>query len=379
MSNQGVISGTQSTIDYSNYAKYIEGSTALVAQGGGQCGIFTSGVLDAFIRSNFDPFDSFYGTSAGALNICAYLCRQVGLGKSFLVELTTDPRFFHLFSYIRQKQNMNIDWALDSISRYPYKLDMDLGRRILRNRGAYASVTEVTHIRDEYLPLMSEAWYDIMRATCAIPGLYSGEVQIGSKSYVDGGVTAAIPVQEAWRQGSRNIIIIRTEMAERPEDGINNQTSVEWYREPIALMQDHWTQTVSKWKVDWSGFWQDQIDKSREKKINHRHLDLLNGGRWLFGADDVYRLSHLLGDKFDSGLADYLMVHYQTYSLTQDFLCNPPDDCFVVQICPSEPLKSSALLSKKEDLLYDYQLGLDAGFRFIKHFSKTRAMKNRES
>lgn len=372
MSNKGVISGIHSDVDYARYAKYIGGSTALVAQGGGQRGIFTSGVLDAFILSNFDPFDVFYGTSAGALNICAYLCRQSGLGKSFLVDLTTDPHFFNLFSYIRNKQSMDIDWALERISHYPYKLDLDLGRMNLGERQAYASVTEVSHIRDEYLPLLDDDWFDVMRATCAIPGLYAGEVQVREKNYVDGGVTAAIPVQEAWRQGHRNIIIIRSDLAEEQEALPNDSTPAEWLREPITVMQDHWLQTVSKWKDEWSNFWQDQIDKSKQKKIDANHLDLLNGGRWLFGAGDVYRLSHLLGDKFDSGLADYLMVHYQTYALTQSFMLNPPDDCFVLQICPAEPLKSSALLSKKEDLLYDYQLGLDAGYHFIEHYLKTK-------
>ncbi len=60
-----------------------------------------------------------------------------------------------------------------------------------------------------------------------------------------------------------------------------------------------------------------------------------------------------------------LMVHYQTYSLTQDFLNRPPDDCFVLQIKPSQPLRSSSLLSNLDDLRFDYQLGIEAGNRFI--------------
>ncbi|MBF4254788.1 patatin family protein, partial [Vibrio anguillarum] len=92
----------------------------------------------------------------------------------------------------------------------------------------------------------------------------------------------------------------------------------------------------------------------------------------LFGADDIYRLSHLIGDKFDSGLADMLMVHYQTYSLTQEFLHAPPDDIYILQIVPSEPLRSNSLLSRQEDLLHDYELGLAAGYRFIEDFSQAQ-------
>ncbi|MEF1231490.1 patatin-like phospholipase family protein, partial [Vibrio fortis] len=80
--NSGVITNTDIAIDLAYYDKFIAGKTALVAQGGGQRGIFTSGVLDAFLLSNFDPFDDFFGTSAGALNLCAFACRDKGLGKS---------------------------------------------------------------------------------------------------------------------------------------------------------------------------------------------------------------------------------------------------------------------------------------------------------
>lgn len=62
---------------------------------------------------------------------------------------------------------------------------------------------------------------------------------------------------------------------------------------------------------------------------------MLNGGRWLFGADNVYRVAHLLGNEFEAGLADMLMIHYQTYALTQDFIAKPPPDCYVMQIIQS--------------------------------------------
>lgn len=373
MSNKGIISGAYTHLDHAKYAKYLTGHTALIAQGGGQSGIFTAGVLDAFLLSNFDSFDSFYGTSAGALNICAYLCRQPGLAKAFVLELTTDDKFFNLFSYVRQRQSMNLDWALDKILNYPYKLDLDMGKKILHERDAYAAVTEVSHIRDHYLPMLESNWYDVMRATCAIPRLYPGEVTIKGQRFVDGGVTAAIPVQEAWRKGARNIIVIRTEQVDDKKRSVEpSMLESHWINEPMTLIQQRWGKKIDQWKNEWDNFWQDQIKKSKQKKQDSKHLDLQNGGRWLFGAGDVYRLSHLLGNKFDSGIADFLMVHYQTYALTVDFLEQPPDDCFVVQIVPQEPLKSSALLSKKEDLLFDYEQGLNAGYEFIKHYNSAK-------
>lgn len=372
MKNCGVITNAAVQLDTERLKKYTGGRNALVAQGGGQRGIFTSGVLDAFLLSNFDPFHAFYGTSAGALNLCAYLCRQRGIGRSFILDLTTDSEFFHLFRYIRRKQYLGLDWALDKICDFPYRLDIDLGRQVLADRHAYAAVTDTARLFDHYLPMLQEDWKKVLIATCAIPRLYHQPVQFPHGEYVDGGVSASIPVQEAWRREARCIVVIRTEgddLAGEPPLETQQIENV-WLRDSFNLIHGHLQEKLGRWKQDWNVFFAEQVERSKKEKLEHKHLQSLNGGRWLFGADDVYRLSHLLGDKFDSGLADMLMVHYQTYALTQEFLHSPPDDCFVIQIRPEQPLKSSSLMSEREDLLHDYQVGLDAGFRFVEAFSQ---------
>lgn len=370
MTNRGIVTNTAVQLDHSQLRKYVSGTNALVAQGGGQRGIFTSGVLDAFLLSNFDPFHSFYGTSAGAMNLCGFLCRQRGIGRSFILDLTTSPEFFHLFSYIRRKRYLGLDWALDKICDYPYRLDVDMGRRVLGERHAFAAVTQTSDLHDRYLPMLKDDWREVLVATCAIPRLYHQAVHLQSGEYIDGGVSASIPVQEAWRRSARCIVVIRTEGADLENTPLDNTKGAQpkGDNEPVSLIQGQWQLKLGQWKNEWQTFLGEQLNRSRLSKGN-QHLEALNGGRWLFGADDVYRLSHLLGDKFDSGLADMLMVHYQTYSLTQDFLNSPPDDCFIIQIRPDQPLKSNSLMSERESLLHDYQLGLDAGYRFVDEYT----------
>ncbi|MCL9783602.1 DUF6363 domain-containing protein [Vibrio sp. S4M6] len=374
MDNSGIITNAASAVDLDRLGKYTGGKITLVAQGGGQRGIFTSGVLDAFILSEFDPFHEFYGTSAGALNLCGFFSRQHGLGRSFILDLTTSSDFFNLFRYIRKKQFLGLDWALNTLCEFPYQLDIDLGRKKLGQRRAFAAVTHAHSYRDHYFPIFREDWHNIMIATCAIPRLYNQSVELDGAEYVDGGVSAAIPVQQAWRQGARCIVVIRTEGQDIDDDCEVKEMSVpntemEWFRDSFSSIQEQWSQKVQQWKSDWNSFFYQQVERSKQQKKDHIHLESLNGGRWLFGADDVYRVSHLLGEKFDSGLADMLMVHYQTYSLTQDFLNAPPDDCFIVQIKPEGPLRSSSLMSKEENLLHDYEMGLDAGKRFVEAFN----------
>ncbi|WP_172561552.1 patatin-like phospholipase family protein [Vibrio furnissii] len=380
MMNSGTVSELDTRVDLARLSKFIGGKNALVAQGGGQRGIFTAGVLDAFMLSNFDPFEEFFGTSAGALNLSAFLCRQPELGKSFIVDLTTDPQFFHLFSYIRRKQYLNLDWALDRICDFPYRLDLDMGRQVLGQRKAFAAVTSTRTLSDFYFPILGPQWRDVLIATCAIPRLYPREVELAHQPYIDGGVSASIPVQEAWRREARFIAVIRTEsLDEEPGAPVPLETDhepVQWFRDSFNTIQHQWQNKLVQWKEDWNNFFSQQIEKSKLAKMEHKHLGTLNGGRWLFGADDIYRLSHLIGDKFDSGLADMLMVHYQTYSLTCDFLRTPPDDTFIVQIAPSSPLKSSSLLSSVEDLMHDYELGREAGMRFVSSYLNANELKS---
>ncbi|KKM79157.1 hypothetical protein LCGC14_1352770, partial [marine sediment metagenome] len=70
--------------------------TALIAEGGGQRGIFTAGVLDAWLEHEYDPFDLFIGTSAGSQNLTSYLARQKGYAKRLIRGLSRHKRFFQL-------------------------------------------------------------------------------------------------------------------------------------------------------------------------------------------------------------------------------------------------------------------------------------------
>jgi predicted patatin/cPLA2 family phospholipase len=365
LTNHGIVTDVHDMVDLPRLSKFAGGKNALVAQGGGQRGIFTAGVLDAFLLSNFDPYDEYYGTSAGALNLCAFLCRQSGLSKSFLLDLTTRNEFFSWFGYIRRKQVLGIDWALEQIHHYPYQLDIDLGRKVIKNKRAFAVVTDAEWLTDFYLPMLQQEWYLPLLASCAIPILYPHPVQIEHRQYVDGGVSASIPVQEAWRQGARLITVIRTEPSEIDMSTMSIITPKKAYiatsvGETISQYHSQWQQAVFNWKQEWQSFL-----RTKGQENDRVKAQLINGSRWLFGTDDIYRLADLIGDKYSPKMLDMLMVHYQTYGLTLEFLRQPPDDTFIVEIAPDQPLKSGPLLSGKVDLMHDYEVGLRAGYRFI--------------
>ncbi len=372
MNRSAIFTDTTSVVDYVECQKYIQGSVGLVAQGGGQRGIFTAGVLDAFLESSFDPFSLFIGTSAGAVNLCAYLSRQHGFGKKYLTDVISDPKFFNLFDYVRHSKSMDLNWAFNQLNQAPHKFDIDMAKFTLANRTALAAVTNERTLHDGYFPLFSSQsippLMDVLKATCAIPMLYPDPISINGEHWIDGGVSAAIPVQEAWRRGARIIVTIRTEPIGTVEAPIKAVVKSHAESHPLKRFQTEVSNRYDEMVTGWQGFLQETI-----KELVQQHADIdveqvLKGGRWLFGSNDLFRLATLTGGKLDSQLIDQLLVHYQTYDLTSTFLQSPPDDCFVIQLAPEEPLVATALLSKADDLEHDYEMGLATGRKFVSFY-----------
>lgn len=62
----------------------------------------------------------------------------------------------------------------------------------------------------EYFNPTSATWHEIIKASSAIPGFYRSGVMMNGVSYLDGGISDAIPVREAARRGADTIVVIRT-------------------------------------------------------------------------------------------------------------------------------------------------------------------------
>ncbi|MDC9614975.1 DUF6363 domain-containing protein [Xenorhabdus khoisanae] len=186
------------------------GKIALVCEGGGQRGIFTAGVLDEFLRLNFNPFELFIGTSAGAQNLSAYICGQPGYARRVINRYTTDPAFFNPFRFVRGGHLIDLDWYIDTISeQLPLNISAAM-RQFDAGREFYMCACRADDFAANYLHPDDKNWMDIVKASSAIPGFYRNGVTLGDVTYQDGGISDAIPVQEAYRRGADTIVVIRT-------------------------------------------------------------------------------------------------------------------------------------------------------------------------
>ncbi|WP_325892567.1 patatin-like phospholipase family protein [Grimontia sp. NTOU-MAR1] len=359
---------------------------ALVAQGGGQRGVFTSGVLDSFLDAGFDPFELYIGTSAGALNLASYITRQYGFGHHFITQYTTQDRFFNLMKYVRRQQFMDLDWALEmACPDHPEGLRVENARDTLVNRTAYACATNSHTLEPNFFRMFEDDWLNVMKATCAIPMLYPKAIRIADQFYVDGGVTGAIPAREAFNRGADIIVVIRTEPV-AVDKTLMSAVLTENFR---GRMEKRLPDYLARLNIE------DRIEKLSEfhHQLAHRlegireryrdkapeplwqkfremiHQKNQNGGRWLFGGDSIYRLHALTGQKLNADMLEMLTRHFQTYQDAIEFMSHPPVRTELIQLAPKQPLSSSALLSKPFQLEHDYQDGLVTGRLFVDEYA----------
>ncbi|TVX86802.1 patatin-like phospholipase family protein [Paenibacillus agilis] len=183
------------------------GKTALVVEGGGMRGIFSTGVLDAFIQHSFNPFDICIGVSAGANNTAVYLGQMYKRNYKVITDYSIRPDFINWKKFMRGGHLMDLDWLWDTTTR-----ELPVHRELLFNGHSQflIGVTEVETGKPVYLEPNTNNLEQMLKASSAIPVLYRGFVEVDGIPYVDGGVTDSIPVLEAYRRGASTIMVIRS-------------------------------------------------------------------------------------------------------------------------------------------------------------------------
>ncbi len=183
--------------------------TALVVEGGGMRGIFSAGVLDCFLEKKFDPFDMYLGVSAGACNLASHLGEQHGRNYRCYTDYMLRPDFFSLKKYLHGGHYMDLDWFWD----YTSKVE-PLNIKCVAGKDFYMTVTNVQTGKAEYIRAEEQTLLDVLKGSSAVPIMYRKFIKINGSEYTDGGVADPIPIKEAYRQGARRIMVIRSQPAD---------------------------------------------------------------------------------------------------------------------------------------------------------------------
>ena len=154
--------------------------TSLIAEGGGQRGIFTAGVLDAWLEQNYDPFDLFIGTSAGSQNLTSYLARQKGYAKRLIRGLSRHKRFFQLGRGLMGKHIVDLDWYFEKTTEVNRALDFKTAKNSLGDRELLITATNARDRKPYYLSPTGDGkhWRELLKASSALPFLYKQGVKL---------------------------------------------------------------------------------------------------------------------------------------------------------------------------------------------------------
>ena len=181
----------------------------LVLEGGGSRGVYTAGVLDAFIEEGIE-FPYVIGVSMGSCCGASYLGKNKGRIHDLQINYINDKRYMSFSNFIRNGEFMNGDWIFDELS---YDI-LPLNHENFESSNACFCVVATNALTGKaeyfYPKSLRERGCTEVRASCSIPAATKG-VQIGKDIYFDGGVADSIPLKRAFEDGCEKAVVILTQ------------------------------------------------------------------------------------------------------------------------------------------------------------------------
>lgn len=180
---------------------------ALVLEGGALRGMYTSGVLDTFLKNNME-FECVAGVSAGALNAMSYISKQPGRSAKINLEYCDDQRYIGRKAFIKNKGIIGYDYLFGDISEN--KVPFDYKSFENTNQRFIIVTTNCEKAETEYLEKSNcNDLFKAAQASSSMP-LASAMVEINNNHYLDGAVTTSIPVKWALEQGYEKVVVVLT-------------------------------------------------------------------------------------------------------------------------------------------------------------------------
>ncbi len=181
---------------------------ALVLEGGGNRGIFTSGVLDAFIKAGVE-FPYVIGVSYGACNGVSFLGKNYRRQHDMIINYTNDKRYMSANSFFKNGEYLNLEWCFGELSYDIMPLDHDTFENCGSTFCVVATEAETGRAKYMYPTSFREFGCPEIKASCAMPIITKG-VEIEGTLLYDGGVSDSIPLRHALEDGCEKAVVILT-------------------------------------------------------------------------------------------------------------------------------------------------------------------------
>lgn len=187
---------------------HIERNTGLVLEGGGMRGVFTSGVLDAFMKHGV-YFRYVVAVSAGACNGMSYISRQPRRARLSNIDFLTQYGYIGWRHLLKQGCIFDQELLYDKFPNEYIPFDFDT---YFQWSATFEMVTtNCLTGQAEYLTESKDRQrsLDIVRASSSLPYV-SKIVRVDGIPMLDGGIVDSIPVMRAIETGHPQNVVILT-------------------------------------------------------------------------------------------------------------------------------------------------------------------------
>ena len=186
----------------------IDRNTGLVLEGGGMRGVFTCGVLDAFMKHDL-YFNYVVSVSAGACNGMSYISRQPRRARLSNIDLLAQYNYIGLRHLVTQGCIFDQELLYDKLPNEYIPFDFDSYFQYAA--GFEMVTTNCQSGRSMYLTESSDRQraLDIVRASSSLPYV-SKIVMVDGIPMLDGGIIDSIPIIRSMETGHHKNIVVLT-------------------------------------------------------------------------------------------------------------------------------------------------------------------------
>ena len=183
--------------------------TALVLEGGGLRGVFTSGVLRFFMEQEL-WFPSVYGVSMGACNGANYVSRQTARNRIVNIRYANDSRYFSYAGLFLRGELFGMRFLFDRIPNRMVPFDFKTFRENDQEYFVAATDCETGEAVyfDKHRP--RRELLTVMQASCSMPFL-ARPVRYQGRVLLDGGIADSVPLFKSIRDGANRQVLILTQ------------------------------------------------------------------------------------------------------------------------------------------------------------------------
>lgn len=186
----------------------IDDKTGLVLEGGGMRGVFTCGVLDAFMDAGIQ-FPYVVGVSAGACNGLSYMSHQRGRAKYSNIDLMARYKYIGIRPLLKRRslvdQQLLFHHFPDKIIPYNYQAYAENPNRFeMVTTDCQTGLACYWEEKNDEKRII-----DIVKASSSLP--YACPiVPVDGRPMLDGGIVDSIPLLRAYECGCNKCVVVLT-------------------------------------------------------------------------------------------------------------------------------------------------------------------------